>query len=159
MWLLTPFGSNFKHLKHYWWHRFLVVLFVIVVFSVGVCTWQFTFQEKTTTYTDCIKRSGEQYSAPVSASSTMTTPDVAGFIKAAHAQGISDDDIYEHLQRLGYVNAQGQITATKQSTCAVLDPVHPFLDFGLGLLAANFTFYLLQLIYYKIILYIVLGST
>lgn len=45
-----------------------------------------------------------------------TTPDVAGFIKAAQAKGVSNDDIYNNLKNLGYVDSGGKITTAKQSS-------------------------------------------
>lgn len=44
----------------------------------------------------------------------QSSPDIAGYIKAAQQQGISGDDIYGHLKQLGYVDDQGNITSTKQ---------------------------------------------
>lgn len=43
------------------------------------------------------------------------TPDIKGFIAAAKAQGKSSDAIYANLKQLGYVDANGKITTTKQT--------------------------------------------
>jgi hypothetical protein len=121
MWhFLTPFSSSRQHLKRYWWHRLLVVVFAVVVFSTGVCVWQAALQEEVGGYSSCIQISIDAY----------------------------DDGTYTQSQ---YVAEQQQ--------CSVIYPIHALLDFSFGLLAALATFYILQLIYYKVILYIVFGST
>src|SRR5262249_47826284 len=56
-------------------------------------------------------------------------------------------------------DANPNITLTSaEQICAAIWPIHPLLDFTLGLAAALVTFYALQLLYYKVVLYVAFGS-
>ena len=119
--LLMPFSSKHQYLKKYWWHRLLVVVFVVSVFSTGVYVWQ-----------------------------TVLHQEVAGYLSCISA------DITQEYANNTY--NQNHFTAEQQQ-CSSTFPVHALLDFGIGFVAAVITFYFLQLIYYKVILYVVFGNS
>jgi hypothetical protein len=57
----------------------------------------------------------------------------------------------------GYLPIPANQSAITEQKCSDTFPIHPLLDFSFGLIVAIITFYFLQIIYYKILLYIVFG--
>ena len=81
--------------------------------------------------------------------------EVAGYSNCYQLNSDIYDGTYNYLSP---TKADKQWETAKRE-CLDAYPIHSLLDFGLGLIMAIITFYLLQFIYYKIILYIVFGST
>ncbi|MDE1946033.1 MAG: hypothetical protein KGH93_02425 [Patescibacteria group bacterium] len=126
--LFFPFSAKYNHLKNYWWHRLIVVIFAITILGTGIFVWQSSLQYEVNGYGNCYKL---------------------------------QVDIYDNSNNpnLDYLNKQ---LKTGEQLCEINYPTHPLSDFISGLIAVLILFYLLQFIYYKVIIpvfsYVIFGS-
>jgi hypothetical protein len=57
-----------------------------------------------------------------------STLDIAGYIRAMRAAGIPDDESYDHLIALGYVDVTGDITTTQQASSTTSVTIQRIVD-------------------------------
>jgi hypothetical protein len=155
--LLFPFLNKNEALKKYWWHRFSMVLYFFVLVAIfgsffvklnGIeesgrnnCL---SLQESMISgyYSNKFENVTKQRMLLESNKSSYTT---TAYTAKEDALQNEWDNIYAEM---------GQ----KNADCIKNYPIHAGLNFLLGLIGTLLLSYLLQIIYYKVVLYIVIGN-
>ncbi len=121
--ILFPFSKNYTQLKNYWWHRLLIVAFILAVSFSGIFVWVSSNEADSSVYVSCLTTEIYVYD-------NSKSPDADQKYEAGKKRCSESFDQYRH----------------------------PLINLIFGLVTAAITFYVLQVIYYKLALYIVYGK-
>ncbi len=140
--ILLPFYKKNLLLKKYWWHRLLVVLFFIVVITIGIFPLYSTIRDHNSRGALCWSNFNSDLKS-------------------------NSDNYAKSIQEFGSYTAAGLYKATDEfinsglNICLDNDWSNYIGDLKLkpifGIIFALFSSYILQLIYFRIIYYIIFG--
>lgn len=153
--IIFPFSTKESGLKNYWWHRLFVVMFCILLVASLTLVFLKLNSIEIKRRSDCL--SFVKYPNIYSVQYEMVTQQQMELENNKSAHGI---DYYNEEKNRLRREWDGISKDAKQriDDCLSLNIVHNKSNFGLALLSALLLWYLLQVVYYKVILYVALGN-
>lgn len=149
--LLFPFSSKETNLKNYLWHRLFAVIFYILLVVISIIVFLKLNNIADKGFSNCFD-----------ATSFLNEHDyiTKQRVKLENDKSSYDINFYnEEKNRLeNEWNDNNKKADKKVNDCLFAQRINKKLNIGLVLLSTILLWYLLQVIYYKVLLYIVLGN-
>ncbi|MCX6743817.1 MAG: hypothetical protein NT116_06335 [Candidatus Parcubacteria bacterium] len=153
--ILFPFSLKNTNLKNYWWHRLFTVVFFILIIAIPAFIFLkfnndeikgrnncLSFTEHLDIYNSRFEMVTEQQ---MKLEQNKSSYNINSYNDERDRLQKEWDDIYKEIHE-------------RINNCYAIYPIHIKLNIGLALLSFILLGYLLQIVYYKIFLYIVTGS-
>jgi len=140
-------------LKKYWWHRLSVVSFGLIIIGSGLYFWTVFLKSDEQPWQQCFDSAWAVYHIQ----SALTADNYrikVGYDNYGSAQRTADDNLLEAQTSADHANLQ-----TSVDKCEAEYPFHQLSeDLPLTVISMLILSYVLQLIYYKVIIYIIFGD-
>lgn len=156
--LIFPFLNRNMSLKNYWWHRLLIVVFFILLIATPIFVFWELNDNETKSRDNCLALY-TGYSATINYSQRFEEVTRQQMQLTKDKSSYDTNSYSDERNRLQkeWDNIYKEINEGVKN-CYASNPIHTKLNIGLALFSAILLGYLLQIIYYKVFLYIALGS-
>lgn len=153
--ILFPFSVKESDLKNRWWHRLFIVIFYILLGITLVFIFLKLNNTELKSRSDCL--SFTKYPNIYTGQYEMVTQQQMELENNKSSYGTDYYNAEKNRLRQEWDDISKE-AEQRINDCFSLNPIHNKLNLGLALFSTILIWYLLQIIYYKILLYVVLGS-
>jgi len=148
-----PLSCKETSLKNYWWHRLFAVIFFILLIATPVSIFLKLNNVEIKSRDNCLSFNPEIYSGRYE----MVTQQRMRLENNKSSYDINSYNVEQDRLQREWDNINKEEKG-RIDNCFTTYPIHNKLNLGLALLSTILLWYLLQIIYYKVLLYVVLGS-